>query len=304
MNLQTETPTESSVKPALRVKYVVISPVRDEAAYLRFTIRSMISQTIRPTQWILVNDGSTDKTAAIIDEAATQHSWITPVHRINRGFRQAGGGVVQAFNEGYSRIAISDWQFVVKLDGDLSFDADYFERCFTCFRNEPRLGVGGGAMYHMVNGHEHLEKGPVFHVRGATKIYSRECWDAIGGFVPAAGWDTLDEVKAQMLGWNTRCFFDIRLIHHRTTGAADGSWKSSVKYGKANYVSGYHPLFVLAKSVRRLLKKPYIIDSAGILYGYISSYFNGTSRVDDPRLIAFVRRQQLRRLIGAESIWK
>src|ERR1700676_5654011 len=102
-------------------KYVVISPVRDEEGYLRFTIESMLAQTVRPSEWIIVNDGSTDRTASIIDEFAARHSWIRPLHRQNRGFRKAGGGVVEAFNDGYRLLNTDDWQFAVKLDGVLTF---------------------------------------------------------------------------------------------------------------------------------------------------------------------------------------
>src|ERR1700747_3718788 len=101
-------------------KYIVITPVRDEEAYLRFTIESMLSQAVRPSEWVIVNDGSTDGAAAIIDEYAAQHPWIRDVHRVNRGFRKAGGGVVEAFNDGLRAVTTTDWQFIVKMDGDLT----------------------------------------------------------------------------------------------------------------------------------------------------------------------------------------
>ena len=191
-------------------KYVIVTPARDEEAYLRKTVESMVKQTILPTEWVIVNDGSSDTTGRIIDEHCAQYPWIRPVHRPNRGFRKAGGGVVDAFNDGYSALTRNDWDFIVKLDGDLSFEPDYFEKCFTHFELAPRLGVGGGVMCYIKNGRKLFEPNPTFHVRGATKIYKRECWDAIGGFWPAPGWDTMDEVKASMLGWATRSFPELR----------------------------------------------------------------------------------------------
>src|SRR5215471_12754401 len=202
----------------LPTKYVIITPVRDEEAHLTATIKSVLAQSIPPAEWVIVDDGSSDGTGAIIDEAAHMRPWIRAIHRENRGFRQAGGGVVQAFNEGYLNVATTDWEFIVKLDGDLSFEPDYFQRCFEYFESEPKLGVAGGSIYHMMEGRLALENCPAFHVRGATKIYRRACWEAIGGFLQAPGWDTLDEVKAQMLGWATRSFPDIQVIHHRYTG--------------------------------------------------------------------------------------
>lgn len=286
------------------MKYAIITPARDEAAHLRLTIESVMNQSIRPSEWVIVNDGSSDNTGAIIEEAAREHSWIRILHRTNRGFRQAGGGVVQAFNDGYRTLTTSDWDFIVKLDGDLSFEPDYFKRCFEYFEKEPKLGVAGGAIYHIVDGQPCLERGPAFHVRGATKIYRRACWEAIGGLLVAPGWDTLDEVKAHMLGWTTRSFSDLRLIHHRYTGAADGTWKNFVKNGKANYISGYHPLFMLAKCALHLVQKPYVVASAGLLYGYVTGYLKHIPQVDDPELIAYLRRQQIGRLVGRQTIWK
>ena len=290
--------------PAPMTKYVIITPARDEEQYIEQTILSVVNQSVVPIQWIIVNDGSSDRTGEIIDRYAASHPWITPLHRSDRGHRQAGGGVVQAFNEGYAQIKSSDWSFVVKLDADLSFDHNYFERCFVEFKRRPQLGIVGGGIYHWDNGSLKLEPGPAFHVRGATKIYKRECWDMLGGLVAAPGWDTIDEVKANMLGWSTRTFTNLKLSHHRFTGAAEGVWKDSVKSGLANYVTGYHPLFMLSKCVRRLISKHHLVGSAGLGWGFIKGYLRDVPQVQDRALIAYTRSQQLRRLFFLESVWK
>ncbi len=285
-------------------RFAIITPVRNEEAHLKETIQSVLSQTIRPCEWVIVDDGSTDKTGSIIDEYAGQYPWIRAVHRANRGYRKAGGGVVDAFNDGYEALACHDWDFIVKLDGDLSFAPDYFEKCSEEFQNDPKLGVGGGAICHLENGIQQLEECPSFHVRGATKIYRRKCWEAIGGFWPAPGWDTMDEVKASMLGWTTRTFPHLPLLHHRYTGTAEGVWNGFVKNGRANYICGYHPLFMLSKCILRLFRKPYVIGSAGLFYGFITGYLMRVPQVDDPETISYLRRQQISRLVGADTIWK
>jgi len=141
---------------------------------------------------------------------------------------KAGGGVMEAFYDGYDALTCDDWDFIVKLDGDLSFEDDYFQKCFDHFRNNDKLGIGGGMIYHVINGSMQLEENPLFHVRGATKIYKRKCWYEIDGLIKAPGWDTLDEVKANMLGWDTQSFSDLKIIHHRYTGDADGQWRNAV----------------------------------------------------------------------------
>jgi glycosyltransferase involved in cell wall biosynthesis len=285
-------------------KYVIISPVRDEEAYIEKTIKSVLAQTILPAEWVIVNDGSSDKTESIIGRYGENYNWIKPRHRENRGFRKAGGGVIEAFYDGYNLLANKNWRFIVKLDGDLSFQSDYFERCFENFDANPKLGIGGGMIYHIVDGNLKAEPNPLFHVRGATKIYKSDCWSAIGGLIKAPGWDTIDEVKANMLGWQTRSFPDLRVMHYRYTGAEDGSWRNAVKNGRASYISGYHPLFIFAKCVRRLARKPYLIGSLGLFWGFISSYMKKIPQVDDPRLINYLRREQVKRLLLKSSIWE
>lgn len=285
-------------------QYVVVTPVRDEEKHIEATLECVLRQTVRPAEWVIVDDGSSDRTGAILDRYAAQHSWIRVVHRANRGYRKSGGGVIEAFYDGYNSLQCNDWDFVVKFDGDLSFAPDYFEKCFEHFRKEPKLGIGGGEIYHNIAGKLKLEATPRFHVRGATKIYRKACWEAIGGLWKAAGWDTIDEVMANMLGWETYSFPELSLEHHRVTGTADGLLRDRLKHGQVCYVSGYHPLFVVASCLFRIATRPYFIGSAAVLYGYLKAHLNRTVRVEDPSYIAYIRSQQIRRLFGMQTIWK
>jgi poly-beta-1,6-N-acetyl-D-glucosamine synthase len=285
--------------------YIIITPVRDEESYLASTIDSVAAQTITPKLWVIVNDGSTDDTARIADDAAAKHSWIRVIHRANRGFRQAGTGVINAFNDGYRAIPNSDWDFLVKLDGDLSLSPDYFEKCFVRFNTDSKLGVGGGTICQRIGDQLVSEApgDPTFHVRGATKIYRRKCWEAIGGLIEAPGWDTVDEYKANMLGWSTYTFPEIKLWHHRHAGGAHGTWKNWVKNGLANYVAGYHPMFMACKCAKRFLQPPYAVAALGLMIGFMSGYFRRLPQVNDPDLISYVRDQQLRKLSFRRSLW-
>ncbi|MGZ4960936.1 MAG: glycosyltransferase [Limisphaerales bacterium] len=288
-----------------RNKIVIISPVRNEGKYLQGTIGSMVAQSLRPKLWVLVNDGSTDDTAAQIDAAAREHSWIKTVHRKDRGARKAGGGVIETFYDGYPLVENEEWDYIVKFDGDLSFEPDYFERCLKRFEEDPKLGVGGGLICGLIKGvmEEESKGDPRFHVRGATKIYRRECFRDIGGLLKSSGWDTLDEVKANMCGWKSYTFPELKLLHHRYSGAADGAWKNWVKNGRANYFSGYHPLFMLLKCASRVFQKPYGVAALGLLNGYVSGYIQRSPQVPDRELIRYLRRQQINRLMLRQSLW-
>ncbi len=285
-------------------KYVVITPVRDEETYLPCAIKSMIAQTILPREWVIVNDGSTDGTGRIIDEYAAKYPWIRAVHRQDRGFRKWGAGIIEAFYAGFDALTCTDWDFMSKLDGDLSFDPGYFEGTFERFAADPKIGIGGGVLYHYTNGEKILERHPVFHVRGGVKIYRRACWDALGGLWIGPGSDLMDETKANMLGWTTRSFIDLHMIHHRPTGESYGRWGGSAKDGKIDYVTGYHPLFLMAKWTARLFRRPYVLGSLAMAYGYFSAMIQRMPQVDDRELIRYIRRQQLARLFGGQTIWK
>jgi len=286
------------------MNYVIISPVRNEGEFIQNTLDAVIAQTVKPTEWIIVNDGSNDDTAGIIASYTNVHPWIKLIDRPDRGYRKSGAGVMEAFYDGYNALESKSWNFIVKLDGDVTFDEYYFENCFNKFAQDSELGICGGIICYVIDGQVVHEKNPVFHVRGATKIYRSECWFAIGGLVKAPGWDTIDEFKANMLGWKSRTFSELNVIHHRVTGSADGTWRNAIKDGLADYVAGYHPVFMAVKCIRKLFVKPYFIFSIGIFCGFMKGYICRIPQVEDERLIRYIRHEQLKRLTFRSSIWK
>jgi glycosyltransferase involved in cell wall biosynthesis len=287
-------------------RYCIITPARNEGKLLKHTIESVLTQSHRPCRWIIVNDGSTDDTGQVADDAASRHEWISVVHRSDRGARQAGGGVMEAFNDGFKLLGSrEEWDYLVKLDGDVTFDRDYFERCFAHFSDDAKLGIGGGLICSLVNGalQPESERDPLFHVRGATKIYRYECWRDIGGLMEITGWDTLDELKANMMGWTTRTFRDLPVVHHRVAGGAYGTWANWKKNGHANYVAGYHPLFMLLKCASRVCQRPFLVASLGLAVGFCAGYLRRLPQVNDIQLIRYLRREQMKRVFFRKSLW-
>jgi glycosyltransferase involved in cell wall biosynthesis len=286
-------------------QYAVITPVRNEAEHVGKTIESMARQSCLPERWVIVDDGSSDGTSEILDAAAAKYPWISVIHRKDRGARKSGAGVIEAFYDGFAVIADLPWQYLVKLDGDLSFEPDYFARCFAHFDVNPRLGIGGGTICITENGSALVESAgdPPFHVRGATKIYRRECWDEIAPLLQAPGWDTIDEVKANMKGWTTSTFSDVPLVQLKVTGNADGTWRNWFKNGRGCYVSGYDPVFMLGKCVKRALKRPLLIPGVALGAGFCSGYLSALPQLPDGEVIRYLRQQQRRRLLFRESIY-
>jgi hypothetical protein len=173
---------------------------------------------------------------------------LTALHRPNRGTRENNIGAIEAFLTDDRALKFWDWEFLANLDGDLGLGADYFEDVSMSFAMIRSWASVAGCSYHVESGVVKTETYPLFHVRSATKIYRRAGWDAMDGLRMGPGWGTIDEIKANMLGWRTRNFPNVKALHRRPTGAEDGAWRDAVKNGQAEYFSSYHPLFMLNAS--------------------------------------------------------
>lgn len=278
-------------------KYSVITPARNEEKFIRETIESMTQQTIRPQEWIIVDDGSTDDTGKIVQQYVERYPWIRHVTLPAGGSRELGARVVHVFYEGY-RLVEAEYDFIVKLDGDLSFDSDYFERLLEKFAKDSRLGIAGGGFYDRVGNQWRLEKVPVDHVRGATKVYRKACFDEIGGLPPVKGWDGIDEWRAQMKGWKTRSYNELIVHHLRPTGASYGKFGRYIREGEECFFLGYSWPIILARSLYHGFSHwPPIVRGIGIFWGYLRSWLARKPQFDDTEVIAYMRRKQMRRIL-------
>jgi len=279
------------------MSYVVISPVRTEAEFIEETITSMCRQTVKPAEWIIVNDGSIDDTAAIVARYAVEYPWIKLMNRADRGARQRGKGVIEAFYAGYNFLTHHDYDYIVKLDGDLSFEPNYFEALLHQFAANPKLGITGGGVYERLDGKNWTLQAAKDHVRGPTKVYRRACFEAIGGLVPALGWDGIDEWKALTLGWEVQSFLYLKVWHYRITGAATGSLKSRIEQGYGAYFMGYHPLFMIARGLRHMLNRPYVMGGLAMILTYFLAWLRGLEQLPDPAVTRYVSQTQWRQLL-------
>src|SRR3954468_2698252 len=261
--------------------YVIISPARDEAAFARRTLESVTKQTIPPALWIIVDDGSTDGTAAILAEYAARFPYIRVHTRRDRGARNVGPGVIEAFYDGYDSVPDRDrFDYVCKLDLDLDLPPRYFETLVERMEAEPRLGTCSGKPYFPDERTGRLVSegcGDEMSV-GMTKFYRVACFKEIGGFVRQVMWDGIDCHRTRMLGWIAESvdLEAIRFVHLRAQGTSqNGIWTGRLRAGFGQYFMGTSPLYYFAAAICRLPAHPVLIGSVAMLWGYISSWFKG-----------------------------
>jgi glycosyltransferase involved in cell wall biosynthesis len=289
-------------RSALQTSYIIISPVRDEEAFIQKTIESVIHQTIPPRQWVIVNDGSTDNTSTIVENYQKKHPWIKLVNRENRGRRVPGGGVVEAFYDGLKAVDVENWEYVVKLDGDLSFQAGYFEDIFARFKDMPDLGIASGQTYLVVDGRlPRRESCSRMHTRGASKVYKRSCFNDIGGIMVKRGWDTIDDMAARVKGYEARSFPELKLLHHRPMGilARKKSWvKNSRQYGEDYYQLGYHPIFMMLKCIKFMfIHKPFLLFGFNMGLHHTRFMVLNKEKIVDRTIVKKIRQLQIKRML-------
>lgn len=283
--------------------YVIVTPVKNEERFLEGMISCILRQTLRPARWIIVDDHSTDRSGEILRKATAEYEWIVVVESDDGGrLRKPGGeGVVHC---GIRQVNLEEYDFFVRLDADITFEPDYFERLFLEFSRNPRLGLASGVCYVWSKKRLIEEKHPRFHTRGALKTYRVGCYQEIGGLERGLGWDTVDEIRANMLGWETHSFPELKVIHHRPTQTASGALKGNRNFGIAGYYVGYHPVFMFLRAGKRMIRRPYVLGGLSMLYGFLSGYLTSLPRIQDRELIRYVRTQQWNRLVGKNTRWK
>lgn len=281
-------------------KCVIISPVRNEAKYLPALIQCMENQTIRPAEWVIVDDGSSDNTEQIVRRAAAKHNWINFVQKPDRGSRSVGPGVVEAFYYGYERLQTSDYDFIAKMDGDLEFDSEYIEALIGYFEKDEHLGSASGKVFLLLKNGSFVEERIADEMTsGAFNFYRRKTFKDIGGFVPMVMWDGIAYHRARMNGWRTRSIRDSRLniIHKRLMGSSQKNIiNGRLRWGKGQYFMGTHPLYIFAVSVYRMFERPFLIGGTGILLGYFSAAIRKMKQYGDNTFRKSLHAWQMERL--------
>jgi poly-beta-1,6-N-acetyl-D-glucosamine synthase len=280
----------------LPLKYVLVTPARNEAQFIELTLQSMVKQTVKPQKWVIVSDGSTDGTDEIVGRYAADYRWIELVRmpeRLERHF----AGKVHAFNAGCQRLKNIDYDVIGSMDGDISFDEDYCAYLLGKLESDPHLGLVGTPFkdsstydYRFVS---------IEHVSGACQVFRRQCFEAIGGYVPmrSGGIDHVAVITARMKGWKTRTFTERVCRHHRPIGTAGrGALAAKFRVGALDYALGGHPVWELFRTAYQMTRKPYVAGGLTLLAGYTYGSLTARDRPVSRELVDFRRREQMRRL--------
>jgi biofilm PGA synthesis N-glycosyltransferase PgaC len=278
--------------------YVLITPARNEEAFIKKTLDSVSQQTFPPVKWVIVNDGSTDNTANIVEQYTARYDWIELVNLSGRKERHFAGKVY-AFNAGQERCKGLDYEVIGNLDSDVSLDEDHFEFLLGKFKDDPRLGVAGTVFREegYNSGTDSLEG--QFYVSGQCQLFRRKCFEDIDGYFAnkAGGIDWIAVTTARMKGWKTRSFNEKSFFHHRHLGTAERSIVAATfAYGQKDYILGGHPVWELFRIVYRMKKQPYIVDGIALGLGYGSAALRRLKRPVSKELMTFHRREQMRKL--------
>ena len=292
--LHTESPSSSR-------RYLLITPCRNEEEFLQITIDSIAAQSIQPACWVIVDDGSTDRTPEILAAACKQYSYIKVVQRADRGERAVGPGVIQAFNDGLESIDLKEFDYLCKLDADLGIPEAYFETLMKEMEADPRLGNLSGKTYIKVANDRWVpERMGDENAIGASKFYRKTCFEDIGGFVSQVCWDGIDGHTCRLKGWKAESRDEevLRLSHYRPMGSSHISlWEGRKRWGLGKYFMGSSVFYVMAVSVYRMLERPFVIGGIGIMWGYMQAWKNGLERYGSPAYRRYLFRYELTSLL-------
>ena len=281
----------------LLLTYVLITPARNEAAFIELTLKSVIAQTVLPLKWVIVSDGSTDGTDELVKKYAAEHPWLELVRMPERAERHFAGKV-HAFNAGYARVKELNYDVIGSLDADISFEPEYFDFLLKKFVQDPTLGVTGTPFREGKAQYDYRVTSTE-HVSGACQLFRRECFESIGGYIPlkVGGIDLVAVTTARMRGWKTRTFTEIFCVHHRQMGSAnDSRLRAIFKGGYHDYLMGVHPVWQLFRSLRFMGSKPYVIIGSILLAGYFWAMLTRAKRPVSMEFVLFRQKEQMRRL--------
>lgn len=279
------------------MRVAIVTSFLNEEDYLGRLLESLDRQQRPPDRILLVDDGSTDRSAEIAQKFVDAHPYATLLRRPSRPperDRLATAAELRSFKWALERLA-GDWDVVAKLDADIELTPATLRSLEAHFAADPLLGVAGPYLSVPRAGAEPVrQRGRPEHVAGPVKFYRRRCYEEMGEIPAILGWDTLDDIAARRAGWRTASFAmpDGDPLHLRPVGAHDGLPRAWRRWGLCAWGYGEHPLLMALVAAQRIRDPPMVVGSANYVFGYVRAAMRGAPRAD-PALREYVQRQQL-----------
>lgn len=281
------------------MKFVIITPAKNEGKFIGRTISSVVRQRAKPLRFIIVDDGSDDNTADVVRSFQKDNPWIELVSADSFGIQRSGGAkVVRAFNVGFAHLGRLglDYDFVVKLDADLELPENYFEKVIETFASDPRIGMCGGFIENLIDGQLVAEEYSQHHVRGAFKAVGRRCFEMIGGFRPIWNWDSVDEVCAMYHGWKVEVF-NLPVTQFRPTSGAYSSRSQQYKDGYDAYCLRNSAALLALRFISRLRATPFLVGAIFYLFGYFNAVWRREPMSIEPEIAAYYNSFHVSRIV-------
>ena len=281
-------------------RYALVTAAYNEERYVEELLRSVTAQTLLPLRWVIVSDGSTDRTEAIVRQYASQFDFIE-LFRIDDDHPRNFAAQVHAINAGLARLKGLDFDFIANADADVSFDPTYFSDLLRVFATEPKLGLAGGSVFERQDGEfKPRPDNRELSVAHATQCFRRECFESLGECylaLPYGGADTYAEIRSRMNGWRVRSIAELRVFHHRPMGGASGWARGTFRQGRMDHSLGIHPIFEIGRLMLRVMARPFVLYAGMRLAGFCFSYCRADKRMVSREFIRFLRDEETERVL-------
>jgi len=280
--------------------YVLMTAAYNEEAYIGKTIASVISQSLRPSRWIIISDGSTDGTDQIVQNYSLRHEFIHFL-RVSRPPGHSFRSKVLALQAGSKLLEGAEFEYIGNLDADISLGPTYFEDLIRRFEGSRDLGISSGTVCQ--KSAEEFRPRPInrsHSVSHAAQLVRRNCYEAIGGYtvLEYGGEDWYAQTCAKMKGWHVESFSELPILHHKPTGGGSHALRHAFRLGRLDHSFGSDPIFEIIKCFLRLPEKPIFIGSLTRLSGFLWSYLCAIPRPVSNEFIAYLRKEQRGRILS------
>lgn len=283
--------------------FIMVTPAKNEEQFLPKVIESVVSSTLFPLLWVIVDDNSSDNTCNILKLFSERYNFIKIVSLTEEHPRDLTFHYSYVCKIGFNHaMRLADerninWDYIVLLDADTILDPNYLEGIFTEMNKNPKIGIASGNIHILTEG----KIIPVNNIRtdipsGTARVWRKKCFYDTGGYIITQAPDSVSRVKAKMSGWDTVRFSNYNAYQLRRTSSASGLWNGFVSSGKAAYYVDKHPLLVFLNFLSFSMNRPFYVGIP-FLYGYFYSLFKRENQIDDLEVKDYFHNKRLKELI-------